>query len=439
MSVPVLTAVGDPRWEADLSSGLSRDEQGLAVVRRCVDLADLLSAAAAGLARAVILSADLRRLDREALSRLTLSGVAVVGLIDPADESADRRLRQLGVTHVLPHDASSTQVSAAVLSAIADLSLASATDSSLDWSGIGNVVELAPMTGGVAPEDNVELGAGRVVAVWGPIGSPGRSTIAVNLAAELAALGRSTLLVDADTYGGVVAQLLGVLDEAPGLAAACRLANNGSLDATSLAGVALELRPSLRVLTGITRADRWLEIRPSALRTVLGLARSLAAFTVIDCGFCLEQDEELAYDTAAPRRNGATLAALEAADDIVAVAAADPVGLARYIRAFPQCCAIAPGRAPQTVVNRLRHGVVGPGEPRREVAAALQRYAGVTSIQAVPDDAAGVDAALAAGRTLGEVAPNSVARQAIRTIAARLAGAPDPARRRRQRLRASSG
>ena len=36
---------------------------------------------------------------------------------------------------------------------------------------------------------------GRVFAIWGPAGAPGRSTLAVNLAAELSRLGRSTLLV----------------------------------------------------------------------------------------------------------------------------------------------------------------------------------------------------------------------------------------------------
>jgi MinD-like ATPase involved in chromosome partitioning or flagellar assembly len=274
--------------------------------------------------------------------------------------------------------------------------------------------------------------------VWGPVGSPGRSTVAVNLAAELAELGHPTLLIDADTYGGVVGQLLGILDEAPGLAAACRLANQGALDVSALAGVALQLRPGLRVLTGITRAERWLEVRPTALRTVLALARSLAPMTVIDCGFCLEQDEELAYDTAAPRRNGATLAALEAADEVIAVAAADPVGLARFVRALPDCAAISAGRVPVTVVNRLRRGVVGPGDPRREVASALERYAGVTSIQVVPDDAEALDAAVAAGKTLADVAPHAPARQAIRGLAARLVGAPDPARRRRARSRSAT-
>jgi Flp pilus assembly CpaE family ATPase len=433
VSLPVLTAVGDPRWEADLSSGLSRDDHGVEVVRRCVDLPDLLAAAAAGLARAVILSADLRRLDRDALSRLALAQVAVVGLIEAADEAADRRLRQLGVTHVLPHDASSAQVSKAVFAAVAEIALASPAGATLDWADAGGALGDVTSLTDLDHAAGLEPGAGRVVAVWGPAGSPGRSTIAVNVAAELAALGHPTLLIDADTYGGVVAQLLGVLDEAPGLAAACRLANSGALDVSGLAGVALELRPTLRVLTGITRADRWLELRPSALRSVLALARSLAAFTVVDCGFCLEQDEELAYDMAAPRRNGATLAVLESADEVIAVAAADPVGLARYVRALPDCAAVIAGRVPLTVVNRLRRGVVGPGDPRREVAAALQRYAGVSAIHVIPDDREAVDAALAAGRTLAEIAPSSPAREAIRALAARIAGVPDSSRRSRRR------
>ena len=53
------------------------------------------------------------------------------------------------------------------------------------------------------------------------------------LAAEVASRGGEVLLVDADTYGGCVAQSLGLLDEAPGIAAACRAAEQGSLDLPS--------------------------------------------------------------------------------------------------------------------------------------------------------------------------------------------------------------
>ena len=44
-----------------------------------------------------------------------------------------------------------------------------------------------------------------------------------------------------------------------------------------------------------------------------------AGVTVVDCSFNVEDDEELSFDTAAPRRNGATLAVLEAADTVLCV------------------------------------------------------------------------------------------------------------------------
>src|SRR5262249_36215411 len=144
--------------------------------------------------------------------------------------------------------------------------------------------------------------------------------------------GVATLLADADVYGGVVAQALGLLDESAGLAGAARLANAGSLDRAGLADLARTVGPRLRVLTGIARADRWPELRPHALDVVWSLARGLAAATVVDCGFGLEQDEELSYDTMAPRRNGATLGVLELADAVVAVGSADPIGLQRLVR-----------------------------------------------------------------------------------------------------------
>jgi Flp pilus assembly CpaE family ATPase len=431
VSLPILTAVGDPVWEAALATGLSDSGHGVQVVRRCVDLADALAAASAGLARAVVLSADLRRLDRDALARLAGAQVAVVGLTAPDDESAERRLRQLGVAHVLPCDATPETVAAAVRAAVTELT--APPDADLIDAGLAGPVTVTAPRVGVAegvPDRTEPLG--RLLAVWGATGAPGRSTIAINLAAELAALGHTVLLVDADTYGGAVGQLLGLLDEAPGLAAACRLANNGELDLPRLAGLAVHARPALRVLTGISRPDRWLELRPAALRVVLDLARRLAAFTVVDCGFCLEQDEELSYDTAAPRRNGATLAVLEAADVVLGVTAADPVGLSRYVRALPECAALTK-HAPVTVANRLRRGVVGGGEPRRQIAAALDRYAGIAVAHGVPDDREALDAALAAGRTLAEAAAKSPTRTAIRDIAVHLAGGPHRRGGRRRR------
>ena len=49
----------------------------------------------------------------------------------------------------------------------------------------------------------------------------------------------------------------------------------------------------------------------------------------------------------------------------------------------------------------------------------------------MPLDTAGVDAAVATGRTLAEAAPGSPARQALAALAASLVGARRPVRRRR--------
>ena len=431
MLVPVLTAISDTAWESRLVAALARGDLGVQVVRRCVDLADLLATAATGQARAVLLSADLRRLDRDALARLSVAGVAVVGLVPPGDEPAERRLRQLGVAGVLPSDAAPETISAAVIEAVV-----AASPSPSDLSGLAEPRAALPAALPVAPVDSAPdlPGAGRVVAVWGPAGAPGRTTVAVALASELAGMGWPTLLIDADPYGGVVAQLLGLLEESPGLAAACRQANSGSLDVPAMAALSRQLTPTLRVLTGIARADRWPELRPASLEVVLALATQLAAVTVVDCGFCLEQDEELSFDTLAPRRNGATLTVLEQAQTVLVVGSADPVGLQRLVRGLTELREAVPGVQPRVVVNRLRGSAV-PGDSVAQVRSALLRYAGVDDAYLVPADVVGVDAAVAAGRTLAEAAPGSPTRLALQALACSLVGTAPPARTRWHRPR----
>jgi Flp pilus assembly CpaE family ATPase len=427
MRVPVLTAVTGAVWEADLVSALDGTAHPVTVVRRCVDLAELLSVAATGTARVVLLSPDLRRLDRDAVRRLAAMGVAAVGLVDPGDEAATHRLRQLGVLRVLPADAGVEAITRAVVDVVAE------AVGGADGPAVGDPAAALPEPGSEVRPPPPPPGRGRIVAVWGPTGAPGRTTVAVGLADESARLGVSTLLVDADVYGGAVAQVLGLLDESAGLAAACRAAGAGRLDGPALAGFARQLTPTLRVLPGPARADRWPELRPAALGAVLDQARHLAALTVLDCAFCLEQDEELSYDTAAPRRNGATLAALEAADTVVCVGSADPIGLQRLIRALDELREAVPRATTLVVVNRVRAGV--PGDPRREIGDALARWAGVHEPIFLPAAPAVVDAALWVGATLAETAPGSPLRLALAALARRLTGAPPPAApRRRLRL-----
>ncbi|PRY51831.1 MinD-like ATPase involved in chromosome partitioning or flagellar assembly [Geodermatophilus tzadiensis] len=428
MALQVVTAVTGAAWESALVGALDRADHGVTVVRRCVDAPDLLATAATGTAQAALLSADLRRLDGEAVARLAAAGVAVVGLADPGDERAAERLRALGVATVLPADASPEEVVRTLREAVAGR-LPTGRDVADPRAALPARDVPEPTSGARRPP------GGRVVAVWGPTGAPGRTTVAVGLADEAARLGVRTLLVDADVYGGVVAQVLGLLDESPGLAGAARQAAAGTLDEAALGRLAWSVRPHLGVLTGLARADRWPELRPRAVAAVLAEARRVADLTVVDCAFNLEEDEELSFDTAAPRRNGATLTVLEEADEVLCVSGADPVALQRTIRALGQLRDVLPEVEPAVVVNQVRRGPV-PGDPHREIAEALERFAGRPVRAFLPADRRATDAVLASGRTLAEVAAGSPLRAGLRSLAAGLARVPEPAAGRRRGRRA---
>ncbi|MEO5534741.1 MAG: regulator [Pseudolysinimonas sp.] len=260
---------------------------------------------------------------------------------------------------------------------------------------------------------------GQVVAVWGAGGAPGRTSLAIALAGELAAAGVSVALADADTHGASVAPSLGLLDEAPGFAAACRLAGTASLTLAELDRVASSHRGGFRVLTGLGRPSRWPELTAERVSGVLDIVRTWAEITIVDVAADLEEDEELMSDVAAPRRNGATLEVLRRADRVIAVAAADPVGLARFLRGY---ATVVEHTGPDRVVvvaNKVRSGAIGL-DPGGQVRSTLERFGGVTPAHLIPWDPASFDAALLSGRSLPEVAPRSAARGVIRKLASDL-------------------
>ena len=123
--------------------------------------------------------------------------------------------------------------------------------------------------------------------------------------------------------------------------------------------------------------------------------------------------------TARPRRNGATLSALEAADVVLVVGSGDPVGIQRLVRGLGELSDLGLGGTRLVLVNRVRASVAG-AHPAEAVQQALARYAGVTEVHVVPDDRPSLDAATLEARTLREVAPGSPARRALAGIAARV-------------------
>ncbi len=397
--------------QEDVVGGLEGLHGPVTVVRRCAELTELLAACQSGLARAAVVADGSEGLTASLVDRLGAVGVAIIALTDNADEAA--RLRSIGVASAL------TGVeSAALAGRIADAvsQLTGTAQGGTHGTALGDTsaaLRQLPAEPADAPRAS---GTGRIIAVWGPAGSPGRTFVAANMAGELAAEGQSVLLVDADSYGASIAAVLGLLDESAGLAQACRLADQGLLDADALAKIAMPVTTKLgtfRVLTGITRADRWTELRAAALSLVLDRAKEIADVVVVDTGFCLEADEELSFDTMAPRRNAATLRSLELADTVFAIGAADPVGVPRLVRGLAELEIAVPHVAPVVVLNKVRASAVGRS-PERQLRDAWERYGPGPSLAGfLPADSAMADAALLSGSLLLEAAPESRIRRAI--------------------------
>lgn len=420
MSIPVVT-VG--RSAGDCVTGLEQLRGPVTVVRRCDEFAEMIAACQTGIARAAIVAFDAGELSASLVERLRSADVAVVALTD--DDDARERLQTLDVRHA-PTTVDARTLADEVAAAVAELELhRMGTPNAAFADTYRSLVTAVP-----SPPDEPELqGDGTVLVAWGPTGAPGRTTVAVNVAAELAATGSRVLLVDADTYGASVAAFLGLLDESAGIAQACRLADQGLLDTSSLKRICTEIIIDgypLQVLTGVTRADRWAEVRPSALERVLALGRSVFDTVVVDCAFSLEADEELSFDTLAPRRNGATLRCLELADEVYAIGSADSIGVPRLVRALAELEEAVPTAAPRVVFNKVRASSVGRS-PERQLREAWERFGPTMPISAfLPADVDAADSALLKGSLLREVASASPLRQGI----AALVGTPVEQRRR---------
>lgn len=475
----VTAGVGAP-WESALVQACQDGSARAVIIQRCYDVGDLLAVAAAGKAELAMVPAAMRWLDRDTVVRLACVGVAIVAVVPAGDEDAERRMRQLGIEHIAQatdRPGRLIEVARAALSgplrqpfgADADDRVGRAGHPAgtgiagrVPWPappadqagtgepprGVGGKEGAAsvatdptqPQTAAIepgdleaAPPDGTEH-RNALVVVWGPKGAPGRTTVAVNLAFEAFPLAGETLLVDADTYGGSISQTLGFLEDHPGLAWAARLASRGELDRPKLWQATRRAGPAgPRVLSGLPRADLWTELRPGAWESLLELFRLSFQLTVIDVGFCLEEEEELLYDHVRFRRNAVSRLAVQRADQVIAVARADPIGLHDFVRGYQQLreLGVDPSRV-RVVVNQLRGGLFG-GDASTQIRAALARYLGLEPSLFVPYDRAAVDAALMLGKALREARPGAAVRQAIVALAASVVGAPQTTPRRHRR------
>lgn len=374
-------------WESDAFARLT-EAGGVVVLKRCVDVDDLLATATNGQADVAVVGLDAPGMDPSAVAHLKRYAVRPVAVTATAVDDLDvvARAARLGISAL-----------------VADSELASLAEvvTELEASADTDVSESRDAMDALPAES---AGGRRTVAVWGPGGAPGRTTVAVSLAAELARRGGAAVLVDADPYGGGVAQQLGILDEVSGILSAARLAGAGQLG-ERFGSTARAVNDRLTVVTGLPRADRWIEVRAVAMEAVLDAALALGD-VVVDTGFSLEDD--LGGDIGSrPSRNAMTLTSLSAADEIVVVGAADPVGLSRLARGLVDLREVTGGAPVRVVVNRMRSSL---GWSEREIAGMVEGFARVSGLHFLPDDRGATDRALIAGAAVVEGGDSPLAR-----------------------------
>ena len=379
----------------------------------------------------LVLESERGLLGREVLAACDRRGIRIVPLVETDEE---RRIAQsLGLAQT-----ASAASPWGVLAAITGETHRAVVGAEGDVPASMPVMDApdpAPVEDGVRWGTTVETAregdastVGKVLTVWGAGGSPGRSTIAIELAYELARGGRSVILVDADTQGASLALALGIADEGPGFAAACRQAGLGVLDADELHRISVPIahsEGSLRLLTGINRPARWPELTEERVGAALRACRDWVDYVVVDVAAPLERDEEILSDLDGLRRHAAGFGALRAADLVVAVASIEPVAMARFVRGHAELRAVVGSTPIAVVANRLRPGALGV-DARGQVRATLARFAGAHDVSFVPLDPRSADAAMLAAAPIAATVPKSPLVAAVRRLVGELLAGSEP-------------
>lgn len=292
-----------PDDEALVRQLAATGQEGL-IARRCADLAEVIAGVEAGLAHTVLVSGDEPGIDLTFVAQLRRHGVRV---------------------GIVPIGMSESTILALGAQAVPE-------DRLLDF------VRTAPDA--LAPAEQAERG--RMIAVWGPGGSVGRSAFV----RDMASVAGDVVVVDGDTHRPSLAQLYGV-EETSAIVALARHIERGREPLEMVDSVLVDIpgRAAPRRRSGRRRAASSQAARPARQRLLVGLNtgerwRELPRVVVdrmweplVQQAATMIVDLSGGMDARAERvdRFAVTRSALAAADVVLHVGLGSPVGLRRFI------------------------------------------------------------------------------------------------------------
>jgi len=339
------------------------DNSQIKIRRRCVDSVDLMSAIHLGLANKVVISAGFENLNSTTISGAKKLGCDVYGIYLENDIDSLEKLVGVGVNSNFAIDETDVEKS---LKGLINLLL--------------NVSEIDKFSNEL--EDLSQVPG--LVCVWGTNGSPGRSSVAINLSFSLASKNFPTLLVDLDAIVPSLAPALGLVSEVPGVSSLVHDALKGRLSQESIEKNVIEVNPGLHVLTGISNPKRWPELRTEGLIQVLKLCSQMYANIICDLSAVLpESTDSSLNDVDIFRRFDHIPKVLEISSRNIFVLSATPLSLIRASEALEALHEINKSE-PLIILNKVNEINLGQ-KYESTVEAILGRWVNSGSIYRIPD------------------------------------------------------
>jgi MinD-like ATPase involved in chromosome partitioning or flagellar assembly len=378
----IATVGSDTEEETRLATLLERSSD-VDLYIRCVDRVDLTATIRAAAVDVVLVAGVPHWFDASVRDEFSLNSVPIVGYpIDPLDRMS---LESFGAS--LLEEAFSIP---AFLEACA---------------------RARPPGEDLAPSRSKDQG--RVIAVWGCKGAPGRSTVAIECAFALSTGEPSTFLIDGDPFGGDLAQMLAV---EPGVGISW--ASQVMLDAMGVS----ELESGLSrigpngpvLLSGISRPPLWQDVAHAGWRRLIPWARDRFTNVVVDTGATFRDEAEVG-----PSRADLIETVLGNADIVLCVVRSDAIGVRNFFCAYPELERVVAADKIRIVLNMC------DGTAARSMATLIRKNTGVAVMSEIPANGL-VRQAHEQGRSVQEAFPSSDLAVAFRDLAAKLGGDVKP-------------
>ncbi len=255
----------------------------------------------------------------------------------------------------------------------------------------------------------------QLVTVWGPLGSTGKSTLALNLAYELSMLGQRVILMDLDTQAPSLNQLLPINESSAGLAGAARLIRQGRFSPEELDRLSINIkhgRFQFRFLPGLSSAIRWGEVTPETIQKLIVIASQDFDIIIADVASAIE--DSLSSPESPTNRNTATRTAIGLSTRTLTVIAPTQLSVSRYLNDFSAI----------DELQKIRSLVINRGESNLQLTGAIKALTKERIETAIPADEPAVQLAESQRLPLALARRKSSARNAIAALAHKLLAWP---------------